>query len=61
MRAGFALFCASLLAPLASAQAQSREQLKNQAMEGVEARRKLVQEITDSLFSFSELGYHEFE
>lgn len=30
-------------------------------MEGVEARRKLVQEITDSLFSFSELGYHEFE
>ena len=61
MRAGFVLVCVSLIAPLATAQRPGREQLKNQAMEGVEARRKLVQEITDSLFSFSELGYHEFE
>ena len=61
VRAGFALLCVSLLAPLAAAQPPSREQLKNQVMEGVEARRKVVQEITDSLFSFSELGYHEFE
>ena len=45
----------------ASAQRPSPDQLKNQAMEGVEARRKVVQEITDSLFSFSELGYHEVE
>ena len=46
-----------------SAQAQhpGREQLKNQAMEEVEANRKLVQEITDTLFSFSELGYQEYE
>ena len=61
MRAGFVLVCVSLLVPLAAAQRPGREQLKNQAMEGVEARRKLVQEITDSLFSFSELGYHEVE
>lgn len=61
IKAGFVLVCVSLLAPPGSAQRPGREQLKNQAMEGVEARRKLVQEITDSLFSFSELGYHEFE
>jgi aminobenzoyl-glutamate utilization protein B len=50
-----------LVAALAFAQRPATEQLKNQAMEGVEARRKLVQEITDSLFSFSELGYQEVE
>jgi aminobenzoyl-glutamate utilization protein B len=35
--------------------------LKLEATAGVEDRRKLVQEIVDSLFSFSELGFQEFE
>jgi aminobenzoyl-glutamate utilization protein B len=34
---------------------------KQQALAGVVARAKLAQEINDSLFSFSELGYHEME
>jgi len=35
--------------------------LKAEAVDAVEARRKLTQEINDSLFSFSELGFQEFE
>jgi aminobenzoyl-glutamate utilization protein B len=35
--------------------------LKTRAASGVEARAKLAQEINDSLFSFSELGFHEVE
>lgn len=35
--------------------------LKQQAMAGVDQRQKMVQEIVDSLFSFSELGFQEFE
>ncbi len=35
--------------------------LRAEAAQGVEQRRKLVQEIIDSLFSFSELGFQEFE
>ncbi|MGD2166505.1 MAG: amidohydrolase [Gammaproteobacteria bacterium] len=35
--------------------------LQREAIAGVDARRKLVQEIVDSLFSFSELGFQEFE
>ena len=54
--------CLLLAGPgVAQAQRPGSEQLKNQAMEEVEANRKLVQEITDSLFSFSELGYQEYE
>jgi hypothetical protein len=52
---------ALLSAPGAFAQRPGVDQLKNQAMEGIEARRKLAQEITDLLFSFSELGYQEYE
>ncbi len=43
------------------AQAPSLAELKNQALDMVESRRKLVQEIVDSLFSFAELGYEEVE
>ena len=50
-----------LTAVTALAQRPGTQQLKNQAMELVEADRKRVQEITDSLFSFSELGYQEYE
>ena len=35
--------------------------LKAEAAKGVDARQKLTQEIVDSLFSFAELGFQEFE
>ncbi|MCY4356274.1 MAG: amidohydrolase [Gammaproteobacteria bacterium] len=35
--------------------------LKAEVVQGVHARSKMVQEIVDSLFSFSELGFQEFE
>ncbi|HBJ90748.1 MAG TPA: amidohydrolase, partial [Gammaproteobacteria bacterium] len=35
--------------------------LKAEAVAGVDDRAKMVQEIVDSLFSFSELGFQEFE
>ena len=35
--------------------------IKARAIAGVEARAKLAQEINDSVFSFSELGFHEVE
>ena len=45
-----------------SAQADPRlESLKEEALQMVEARSKLVQEIIDHLFSFGELGMQEFE
>ncbi len=56
-----ALLLLLVIATAALAQRPGTEQLKNQAMELVEADRKRVQEITDSLFSFSELGYQEYE
>jgi aminobenzoyl-glutamate utilization protein B len=37
------------------------EKLKSVAVEGVEGRRKLAQVINDTVFSFGELGYQEFE
>jgi aminobenzoyl-glutamate utilization protein B len=37
------------------------QELKSRAVEGVEGRRKVVQEIVDSLFSFGELGFQEVE
>ena len=35
--------------------------LKAEAVASVESMQKLTQEIVDSLFSFSELGFQEFE
>jgi aminobenzoyl-glutamate utilization protein B len=46
---------------LGLAQAPKPDQLKQAAMEMTDARAKLTQEIADSLFSFAELGYQEFE
>ncbi len=44
------------------AQADARlPDLKDEALEAVEARSKQVQEIVDMLFSFGELGFQEFE
>jgi len=50
-----------LLVPAGVAGAASSGALKTQAAAGVMARAKLAQEINDSLFSFSELGYQELE
>jgi aminobenzoyl-glutamate utilization protein B len=50
-----------LLILAGSASAASLSSLKSQAVAGIDARAKLAQEINDSLFSFSELGYQEME
>jgi aminobenzoyl-glutamate utilization protein B len=59
MQIGFVLFLAA--ASLAHAQAPNADVLKQAAAEMVEGRRVFTQQIVDSIFSFSELGYHEFE
>ncbi|MBS0505278.1 MAG: amidohydrolase [Proteobacteria bacterium] len=51
---------AMLLVPQA-AEAASTSALKAQAIKGVDARAKMAQEITDSVFSFGELGFQEVE
>lgn len=52
--------CLVLVFPLC-AQTPSVDVLKQAAAEMVESRRKFTQEMVDSIFSFSELGYHERE
>jgi aminobenzoyl-glutamate utilization protein B len=42
-------------------QRPSLDELKKEAIAGVEKRQKMVQEIVDSVFSFGELGFQEFE
>jgi aminobenzoyl-glutamate utilization protein B len=44
-----------------SAAAARIEKFKALAIEGVDARRKLAQVMNDTVFSFGELGYQEFE
>ena len=44
-----------------AAGAASTSALKAQAIKGVDARAKMAQEITDSVFSFGELGFQEVE
>ena len=44
-----------------AAQVERIAELKKRAIEGVEARAKLAQEMNDSIFSFGELGFQEFE
>lgn len=50
-----------LPAALLPAQTPDLDQLKKEAIAGVEARSKMVQEIVDSVFSFGELGFQEVE
>lgn len=57
MKRLLALFAATLC----WAQEPSLEALKKEAIAGVDARRKLVQEIVDMVFSFGELGFQEVE
>ena len=47
--------------PLTGLAAQDLDDLKEEAVEKVEANAKMVQEIVDMLFSFGELGMQEFE
>lgn len=42
-------------------QTPSLEQLKKEAIAGVDSRSKMVQEIVDTVFSFGELGFQEVE
>ncbi len=46
---------------LAISQAADLNALKQEAIQKVDQRAKLAQEIVDSIFSFSELGFHETE
>jgi aminobenzoyl-glutamate utilization protein B len=57
------LFGSALLMSLAAMAhaAEGLGSMKKRAVADVEARTKLAQQINDSLFSFSELGYQEFE
>ena len=60
--AGTLLFLPSAKAAAAIQDQDPRlEAMKSEALELVEGREKLVQEIVDQLFSFGELGFQEFE
>jgi len=48
-------------AALAAGQAPRMEELKQAAAEMADGRRKLTQEMVDSIYAFGELGYQEFE
>ncbi len=50
-----------LTATVLAAQTRSPEVLKQAAREMVEGRRQMIQQMVDSIFSFSELGYQEVE
>src|SRR6266403_5414031 len=51
----------SLLSAFAFAQANNLDALKKEALEKVEARQQLVQQMVDQIFSFAELGFQEVE
>jgi aminobenzoyl-glutamate utilization protein B len=59
--AALALGSATLAAQQSAADSARLERLKAEALTRVEGRAKMVQEIIDHLFSFSELGMQEFE
>jgi len=57
-----AVILLAVLPTTARAQADPRlDRLKNEALQMVEGREEMVQEIVDMLFSFGELGFQEFE
>ncbi|MEE2778844.1 MAG: amidohydrolase [Acidobacteriota bacterium] len=55
------LAAAALTVATPATAADRLENLKDQAIAGVEARTKLTQVMVDSIFSFGELGFQEFE
>ena len=60
MRASRVVACLSFVLSLCgTAGAQPADALRQEVVERVDGRAKMVQEITDSIFSFSELGYQE--
>jgi aminobenzoyl-glutamate utilization protein B len=60
--AAFALAFSSLAQPSGGVAGDARlTRLKDEAIAAVDSSRKLTQEIVDSLFSFSELAFQEFE
>jgi aminobenzoyl-glutamate utilization protein B len=60
-RVWIALTAAVCLGTLGLAQRPDPDQLKKEALLEVDKRRKLTQEIVDSVFSFAELGFQEHE
>ncbi len=56
----WALACLIAATPLLS-QDPKHERLKSEALAGVDERAKLTQVMVDSIFSFGELGFQEFE
>lgn len=62
-----ALLCSTLIVWSGTAIAdvnidqEKRDQLKAEIITKIDAQQKLAQEINDSLFSFGELAFHEFE
>jgi aminobenzoyl-glutamate utilization protein B len=55
------LGCWLLVQPLDAADSNRLQRLKDEALAGVESRAKLTQVMVDSIFSFGELGFQEFE
>lgn len=58
---GIVSFAQSKKAPKLTPEQARLEKLKQEAVAGVEKRAELGQQINDMLFSFSELGFQEFE
>lgn len=54
-------FMLPLLSATSAQDAAKIEAIKNEVTQTVEDNKKMVQEIVDSLFSFSELGFQEYE
>lgn len=61
IRASLACGAALMLCAIPASALAAPSGLKGRAVAEVEARAKLAQEINDSVFSFSELGFHEVE
>jgi len=57
----FCCIALTLITANTFAQTEDLSELKAEAIQSIEDKAKLIQEIVDSLFSFSELGFQEFE
>ncbi len=56
-----ALFGALLFTPAFTQESISLADLKQQALRDVEARQTFTQQMVDQIFSYAELGFHEYE
>lgn len=57
----FSCIALILISSISFAQTENLNELKSEAIHAIDNQSKLIQEIVDSLFSFSELGFQEFE